>query len=224
MLNAIRIILMAGCLVVAYDGYQGGKTPVVPTPAPVPSPVVPTPSPTPNPQPAPTPSPVPTPSPTPTPVIIPNDDIVTIRVVTKPDEDIAAPPAVDLLPISDPIKVALKGHSDDAIKLARTFHQWSKLFGRDVDTKTIGEFQQTYIRATTILYQGTPLAGKYPLNKPIDETMKLVFKQAGLADDSGLVDGAWDDRGRKAAAATFDAISYQCFQAFIQSNVNMTGG
>ncbi len=196
--NVLRIIGISVGLLTAYTGYY--EKPSTPSPAPV----VPAPD---------TPTPV-----TPTPVV---PEGSSIKIITPADETIApAPTNPALLTVSAPIKQTLTGHPDDAIKLARAFHQWSQLIARDKTLKTTDEFQQAYIEATQVLFQQTQLAAKgYSINQPSDATFDAAFEAVGLLDTStrNVKSGEWNATAQGAAAAAFDAISYQCFQAFLQS-------
>ena len=199
MANLIRAIVAAGGLALAYNGYMEGK---VAPPSPTPPVVVPD-----DPRPSPPPSPVPT----------------TIKVVTRPDERLAPVPTIPgVVSASAPIRQILLGHPDDAITLARTFSAWAKLIARDSGLKTTDEFQQAYLGAMQIIVQTHELAGKYQLNPAIDATIKAAFANAGLTDlqdNNRVKSGPWDAAAQQSAGAAFDAISYQCFRAFLDSQV-----
>lgn len=197
MLDLLRTLGVAGCLFLAYNGYAAGKA--NPSPDPVVDPIVDPDDSTPDP-----------------------DSIAGIKVITSPPESLAPAPAnAAVAAASLPIVQVLSGHGDDAIKLARAFRQWADLIARDSTIKSTDEFQQAYVEAMQVLFQRHSLAGKYPLNAPTDATFDAAFANAGLIDaaTNQVKSGPWTPQAQAAAAEAFNAISYQCFKAYLASQI-----
>lgn len=140
-----------------------------------------------------------------------------IKIISDLDDPFPQTPlSPAVLAASTPIRTVLKGNPEDAIKLARTFRAWSDLIHRDTTLKTMGQFRAAYVRSVQVLAQKSKLAGKYKgkIDAAIDATMNAAFNAP-----SGVQDTVpFTDVSRASAVVALDAVSYQCYQAFIDSS------
>lgn len=203
-MELIKTLVMGAGLLLMWNGYQEGKD--VPTPAPAPAPDVP-------PSPVPTPGPV-NPSPSPTP-IVPG---TTLKIVVDPPEQLAPAPNPSYLPSAAPLYAALKGHPDDALKLARAYAAWANLIATDGTLRTTQEFQQAYTSAMQVLLAKHAIAGKYS-HKLTHDPMIAVLTSYGFADGSTMNSGAWTPQIAQASAEAFNLVSHECFRAYVDSVV-----
>lgn len=189
MLQTLRIIAVLAGLALAYDGYQAGKDGS------------------------------PDPSPTPTPVVTPD---TPIKITIDGNEAIPPAPTGTVAEASLPIKTTLltKGTALDSIKLARTFRSWAELLARKPGLKTTSDFRNAYIAANTVLFTRHGSAGKWgnSLNEAFDKTLVASFANKGLVENGAIKAAAWSPEAASAAEEAFNAISYQCFQAFLEQS------
>ena len=202
-MELIKTLVMGAGLLLMWNGYQEGKD-VTPDPVPVPSP-------DPNPSPSPAPGPV---VPTPVPVT----PGTTLKIVVDPPEQLAPAPNPAFVASAAPLYAALKGHPDDALKLARAYAAWANLIATDSSLKTTQQFQQAYTSAMQVLLSKHAIAGKYS-HKLTHDPMIAVFTAAGLADGTNMKAEAWSPAAAQAAKDAFNLISYECFRAYADSLV-----
>jgi len=200
-MELIKTIVMGAGLLLMWNGYQEGKDPTPPTPAP-------------SPLPAPDPSPGPNPSPVPGP-IVPG---TTLKIVVDPPEQLAPVPNPSYLSSAAPLYAALKGHPEDALKLARAYAAWANLIATDGTLRTTQEFQQAYTSAMQVLLAKHAIAGKYS-HKLTNDPIVAVFTAAGLADGTTVKAEAWTPVAGNAAKEAFNLISHECFRAYADSVV-----
>lgn len=155
----------------------------------------------------------------PTPISVPEGS--TVKIISEGDKDFPSAPTGLVATASLPIRAVLleRGTAEDAIKLARTFRGWAELLSRRPEIKTTADFHKAYVDANKVLFTRHPLAGKWgdQLNKAFDATISAAFQEKGLTEPDGKVKAvAWDANCALAAETAFNAISYQCFQAFLE--------
>lgn len=152
------------------------------------------------------------------PVTIP--DGATIKIISDADKDFPAAPTGTVAAASFPVKTTLlqMGTKEDAWKLACTFRGWSQLLARKPSIKTTADFHKAYVDANKVLLTRHPSAGKWgnQLNVAFDATIKASFANKGLNEEGMVKAVAWDMNCQAAAEEAFNAISHQCFQAFLE--------
>lgn len=155
----------------------------------------------------------------PTPVVTPD---TPIKITIEGDEKIPPAPTGTVAEASASVKAVLlaKGTALDSIKLARTFRSWAELLARKPGLKTTADFRTSYVQANTVLFQRHGTAGKWgnSLNEAFDKTLTAAFANRGLVENGGIKAVPWDAACASAAEEAFNAISYQCFQAFIEQS------
>lgn len=189
--STLRTLALIAGLALMYNGYQAGKAP----------------------------DPVPTPTPdNPDPKPVPGG---TIKIVSDVDNPPPAPTNQQVAAASAPIRQILSANAMDALKLSRTFTGWSELIAGSQSLKTTGDMQKILQDAMSMLLARHQMAGKYALTQPIDATMTAAFAAVGLTDGGTLASGVWTPAAAGATKQAFDAIAYQCFQAFIDASRNL---
>lgn len=187
--STLRTLALIAGLALMYNGYQAGK--------------------------APDPNPVPTPdNPDPAPQPVPGG---TLKIISDVDNPPPAPTNPQVAAASAPIRQLLQGNAMDALKLSRTFTGWSELIAGSQSLKTTADMQKILQDAMTMLLARHRMAGKYALTQPIDATITAAFASVGLTDGGTLASAPWTPAAAGAAKQAFDAIAYQCFQAFIDA-------
>lgn len=194
-MNLIKMIIMGAGLLLMWNGYQEGKDPTPPAPAPSPD------------------------NPSPAPVVVPNGGADVHLTIDPPVQIAPVPSDPNILNASAPIRQTLKGHAEDALKLSWAFKGWADLIAPDSDIKSTSQFQVIQQKAMEELLRKHQLAGKYPLATPINAVMIAAFTPAGLVENGVLKAEAWSPAASTAAANAFNAISYQCFNAYLDSVV-----
>lgn len=153
------------------------------------------------------------------PVIPPNDLIIDVQIA---DEQYDAPSDADLLKIVSPITDVLITEPDDALTVARVFHQWASLLGSSSELNTTQEFQQAYQEANRILVTHYFPPGKYAgkLNEHLNGAIEHSFKKRNLTGpDGNVMPGPWNAECKAAAEEAFNAIAFAAFDAFARANI-----
>lgn len=162
------------------------------------------------------------PSPTPdnpSPVVVPDDQSVTIKIISDANEPIPALPGNPAVAsASAPIRQILSVDPNDAVKFARSTAGFAELIGRSSAIKTTGEFQSALMEAFEILYQRRGFQ-KYALNAPIQATLIAAFSSVpGAVSGGNLAPIDWTPATQAAALEALNALSYQGYQAFIDGH------
>lgn len=139
----------------------------------------------------------------------------------SPDKSVFPPaPVGELLAASSPIKEILLGNPELAWKLACSFRDFSDVLGRgNADFQTTQDFRNAYIGTVKILYAKQPGVEQFQgrLDAAIDKTFLASFATQGLTENGAVKSVPWSPQATSAAVAAFDAVSYQCRQAYLES-------
>lgn len=157
----------------------------------------------------PKPSPVPDPGPAP-----------SVTVISEADTDFPSAPTGTLAVASLPVRSVLlsKGTPDDAIRLARAYRSFAELLSRRPSIKSTADFRDIYIASTQALLKKTSVDGRYAgsLDTAINNTIVASFAEFKLVENGEILSTTWTDACANAAEQAFKAVSYQCFQAFLE--------